>query len=102
MTENAPPHVSDWLACHSCNRSYQAVNMMRFDYHPGDALCVTCAESLYNRSRPIHRRLHPIWPLAPRALARLRPARKRLPPLHPDPASAQPRTPAPQRASARK
>jgi hypothetical protein len=72
MTENAAPRVSDWLACHSCNRSYEAVNMMRFDYHPRDALCVPCAESLYNRSRPIHRRLHPIWPLPARIWARLR------------------------------
>jgi hypothetical protein len=74
MTENAPPDASDWLACRCCSRSYQAYNMVRFDRRPGDAICTTCAESLYTRSRPIHRRLHPIWPLTARIRARLTPA----------------------------
>lgn len=74
MTENAPPGVSDWLACRCCNRSYEALNMVRFEHRPWHAICTTCAESLYTRSRPIHRRLHPIWPLAARIRARLSPA----------------------------
>jgi hypothetical protein len=71
VTKTAPPDVSDWLACRCCNRSYQTLDMIRFDYRPGDAICVTCAESLYSQSRPIRRRLHPIWPLAARIRARL-------------------------------
>jgi hypothetical protein len=74
MTENTPLDISHWLACRCCNRSYEALNMVRFDHRPGDAICTTCAEALYSRSRPIHRRLHPIWPLATRIRARLTPA----------------------------
>jgi hypothetical protein len=75
ITDNAPPDISDWLPCHCCNRSYESVNMIRFDYHDGDAVCVKCAEWLYNKSRAIHRRLHPFWPLGARIRARLTPAR---------------------------
>lgn len=71
MTKTTPPDVSDWLACRCCNRSYPALNMIRFECSPGDAICVTCAESLYSQSRPIHRRLHPVWPLVTRIRARL-------------------------------
>jgi hypothetical protein len=48
--------------------------MVRFDHCPDDAICTACAESLYSQSRLIHRRLHPIWPLAARIRARLTPA----------------------------
>lgn len=61
MTDKAP--ASDtWLACHCCAKSFPAENVVRFHNHPEDALCVSCVEWLHNRSRPIARRLSPLWP----------------------------------------
>jgi hypothetical protein len=65
--------VGEWFPCHCCGRSYEARNMVRFDRHPEHGICVGCAEWLYNRSRPIVRRLHPIWQLPARVRARIMP-----------------------------
>lgn len=46
------------------------MNVVRFYDHPGDALCVICVEWLHSRSRPIVRRLYPIWQVP--ALIRVR------------------------------
>jgi hypothetical protein len=43
--------------------------MVRFEYHPADALCVACVSWLYDRSRPIVRRLYPFWRLPVRIRA---------------------------------
>jgi hypothetical protein len=58
-----PPDVGEWDSCYCCGRSYPAINMVRFHRHPGDALCVGCVTWLHGRSRPIIRRLYPIWQL---------------------------------------
>jgi len=73
MPEDAVPAACGWADCHCCGRSYPAVNMVRFHAHPDDALCVTCVAWLSERSRPIVRRLYPVWQLP----ARVRAARTR-------------------------
>src|SRR5215469_7920479 len=72
LTENAALADSEFVPCHCCGRSFPAPNMVRFDRHPGDAICVTCVAWLHDRSRPIARRLNPILPLAGRIRARSR------------------------------
>jgi len=59
----AVPDGGDWSSCYCCGRSYLATNMVRFECHPGDALCVGCVAWLHDCSRPIIRKLYPIWRL---------------------------------------
>ena len=75
VTEHVLPGGGDWAPCHCCGRSYPATNMVRFQYHPDDALCVSCVAWLYDRSRPIARKLYPIWPWLARIRARMTAAR---------------------------
>ena len=70
MTESALTGASDWASCHCCGKYYLAINMVRFEHHPDDALCVTCVAWLYDRSKPIFRKLYPIWELPARIRAR--------------------------------
>jgi len=69
MTESTLSGMSEWAACHCCGLHYLAANMVSFEYHPDDALCVACVSWLYDRSRPIVRRLNPIWRLPVRIRA---------------------------------
>jgi len=69
LTENALPATSHWSPCHCCGLHFLAANMVRFEYHPEDALCVACVSWLYDRSRPIVRRLYPLWRLPVRIRA---------------------------------
>jgi hypothetical protein len=55
--------VGEWACCYCCGRSYPTTNMLRFRRHPSDALCVGCVAWLHDCSRPIIRRLYPIWQL---------------------------------------
>jgi hypothetical protein len=66
LTDNATGVAGEWVACHCCGRSFPAANTIRFERHPDDAVCVGCAEWLYGHSRPIVRRLHPMWRLPAR------------------------------------
>jgi hypothetical protein len=59
----APLDVGEWGACYCCGRSYLTTNMVRFHRHPDDALCVGCVSWLHDCSRPIIRKLYPIWQL---------------------------------------
>lgn len=59
----ALPGVGEWASCYCCGRSYPATNMVRFHRHPDDALCVGCVAWLHDCSRPIIRKLRPIWHL---------------------------------------
>jgi hypothetical protein len=63
LTENTLPGTSQWAPCHCCGLHYLAADMVRFEYHPDDALCVACVSWLYDCSRPIVRRLYPLWRL---------------------------------------
>jgi len=65
VTDKAPASC-EWLLCHCCGRSFPAGNMVAFHRNPGDRVCVTCAAWLYDRSRPISRRLFPVWRLRAR------------------------------------
>jgi hypothetical protein len=56
-----PPDGDEWASCYCCGRFYLASNMVRFDCHPGDTLCVGCVAWLHDRSRTIIRKLYPIW-----------------------------------------
>jgi uncharacterized paraquat-inducible protein A len=58
--------ASHWVACHCCGKSFPAENLVNFADHPEDGICVVCVEWLHDRSRPIARRLNPIWQLHPR------------------------------------
>jgi hypothetical protein len=58
--------ASEWAPCYCCGKSYGAENLVSFRCHPGDGICVLCAEWLYSCSRLIARRLHPIWQLPAR------------------------------------
>jgi hypothetical protein len=69
LTESASPDASDWSPCHCCGRFYLTANMVRLHSHPDDALCVGCVAWLYDRSRPIVRKLYPIWRLPARIRA---------------------------------
>ena len=69
MTESALPATSQWAPCHCCGLHYLAANMVRFECHPADALCVACVSWLYDNSRPIVRRLYPLWRLPVRIRA---------------------------------
>jgi hypothetical protein len=69
MTENALSGARDWIPCHCCGRHYLVTNMVRFEHHPDDAVCIGCVAWLHNRSRPIIRKLHPIWQLSARIRA---------------------------------
>ena len=77
LTENVLSGVGDWAPCHCCGRSYLATNLIRFECHPDQGLCVGCVESLYDRSRQIARKLYPIWRLPARGRGR----RTRIPQL---------------------
>jgi hypothetical protein len=61
---------SEWLSCHCCGKVFPAGNMVRFHDYSDDAVCVHCVEWLHVRSRPIVRRLYPIWQLPTRIRAR--------------------------------
>jgi hypothetical protein len=61
LTESVPRGIGEWVPCYCCGRSYLATNMVSFDCHPDDALCVGCVAWLYDRRRPILRKLNPIW-----------------------------------------
>jgi hypothetical protein len=74
MTENALPGVGDWAPCYCCRRSYLAANMVSLCHRSGDVLCVSCVAWLYDRSRPIVRKLHPIWEWPARIRLRRTPA----------------------------
>ena len=80
LTEKRLPGAGDWVRCYCCGRSYLADHMVRFHDHPDDALCVGCVAWLHDRSRPVVRRLYPIWQLP--ALIRARRTRDRLLPTH--------------------
>jgi hypothetical protein len=69
MTENALTSARDWIPCHCCGRHYLVANMVRFELHPDDAVCIGCVAWLSHRSRPIVRKLHPIWHLSARIRA---------------------------------
>ena len=71
LTDYPPPGAGEWVACHRCGRLFPAENVVRFCDHPGDALCVSCVEWLHARSRPIVRRLYPIWQLPAYIRARM-------------------------------
>ena len=73
MREKFSADASHWIPCHCCGRSYPTENMVRFQRHPGDAVCVACVAWLGACSRPIVRRLYPLWQLP----ARVRAARTR-------------------------
>ncbi len=60
---DAVPETGGWACCYCCGHSYLATNMVRFHRHPGDALCVSCVAWLHDCSRPIVRKLYPIWRL---------------------------------------
>lgn len=74
MTDKALS-TCEWLPCHCCGKSFPAENVVRFHDHPDDALCVMCVEWLYGRSRPIARRLWPMWQAPARMRSRVRGAR---------------------------
>jgi hypothetical protein len=69
MTDNALARIGDWAPCYCCGRSHLAANMVRFMHHPDDALCVACVAWLYDVSRPIVRKLYPLWQLPVRIRA---------------------------------
>lgn len=69
MTENALTAARDWVPCHCCGRHFPVTNMVRFELHPADAVCIGCVAWLHDRSRTIVRRLHPIWQLSARIRA---------------------------------
>jgi hypothetical protein len=50
--------------------------MVRLHNHPDEALCVGCVAWLYDRSRPIARKLYPIWHLPARIRAWSTPSRE--------------------------
>jgi hypothetical protein len=50
-----------WLACYCCGLSFVGSNMVAFRCHPEDRVCVGCAAWLSSRSRPIARRIYPLW-----------------------------------------
>jgi hypothetical protein len=58
--------------CHCCGRSFPVENMVAFHHNPGDHVCVTCIDWLDARSRPIARRLWPIWQLPARLRYRVK------------------------------
>jgi hypothetical protein len=58
--------ASHWLACHCCGKSFPAENLVNFLDHPEDVICVGCVEWLRDRSKPIARRLNPLWQVHPR------------------------------------
>jgi hypothetical protein len=55
--------ASHWLACRCCGKSFPAENLVQFRDHPEDVICVTCVYWLHGRSKPIARRLYPVWQL---------------------------------------
>jgi hypothetical protein len=63
VTEYLPFGAAEWLPCYCCGRSFESANMVRFRDHPEDGLCVSCVAWLDNASRPIVRRLNPVWKL---------------------------------------
>jgi hypothetical protein len=65
MTDNTPG-ACDWIPCHCCGKTFPDENVVSLQSHPGDAICIDCAAWIYNQSRPIARRLSPVWQLPPR------------------------------------
>ncbi len=70
MTDDTTGSTGEWIRCYCCARSFPVQNVVRFCDHPDDAVCVRCTEWLHAGSRPIARRLHPLWQLASRIRAR--------------------------------
>jgi hypothetical protein len=66
LAANTSAAGSEWVACRCCGKLFPAANVVRFRYHLDDAVCVCCVEWLHARSRPIVRRLYPIWQLPAR------------------------------------
>ena len=75
VTDDASLSLTDWIPCYCCGRIYVASNMVRFNRHREDGLCVDCADLLYRCSRPIARRLYPILQLSARIRTRTAPVR---------------------------
>jgi len=71
MTENALPGPDHWVDCRCCGRAFPAENVVRFTFRPQEALCVSCVNWLHDLSRPIARRLYPIWRLPSRIRTRM-------------------------------
>jgi hypothetical protein len=60
-TMDEPNGDAQWLACYCCGLSFVGSNMVAFHCHPDDRICVSCAAWLSSRSRPIARRIYPLW-----------------------------------------
>ena len=65
-----------WVECYCCGLSFEAPNMVSFDRHPEEGLCVGCTGLLWSRSRHIVRRMYPpLGQLPARARACIAPVR---------------------------
>jgi hypothetical protein len=77
VTDNESLGGGEWAPCHCCGRSYLTANMVRFQRHPDDAVCINCVSWLHDRSRPIVRKLYPTWQLPARLRALMTPVGSR-------------------------
>ena len=56
---DTPAAAQEQVACYCCGRSIEADNLVRFDRHPHDGVCIGCATWLHKRSLPIVHKIHP-------------------------------------------
>ena len=71
-THNGSAVTQEQVTCYCCGSPIEADNIVRFDRHPQDGVCIGCAAWLHDRSLPIVHRIHPPfwWRLSPRRLHR--------------------------------
>jgi hypothetical protein len=54
-----PAATQEQVACYCCGESIEASNIVRFDRHPGEGVCIGCAAWLHKRSLPINHEIRP-------------------------------------------
>lgn len=59
MTITGDEAAGQWLRCFCCGLWFEVGNMVRFEKHPEDGVCVGCATWLHHRSQPIIRKIYP-------------------------------------------
>jgi hypothetical protein len=57
-----PADTREPVICYCCGCSIQAAEVVRFEEHPRDGVCISCAAWLHKQSLPIVHTIHrPFW-----------------------------------------
>jgi hypothetical protein len=69
---DVPVAAREELACYCCGEPFNASDLVRFDRHPHDGVCIGCAAWLHRRSMPIVHKIHPPfwWRFTPKRFHR--------------------------------